>query len=142
MTQPKPSNQSSQQPRSNLKFLDELTKQQIKYLSYKHHDKNANPNKPDVKKNTDSYNQLYDQLWLNVLDEFIDRIHIDMSPNRKQSIDIQCLHYNDKSNQWEIVWNEPNIVTTIAQLRNPKYNPIEFNKYLIKSHQRKDVHHE
>lgn len=139
MTQPKPSNQSSQQPRSNLKFLDELTKRQIKYLSYKHHDKNANPIKPDVKNNTDSYNKLYDQLWLNVLDEFIDRIHIDMSPNRKQSIDIQCLRYNDKSNQWEIVWNEPNIVTTITQLQDPKYNPIEFNKYLIKSHQRKDV---
>ena len=139
MTQPKPSNQSSQQPRSNLKFLNELTKRQIKYLSYKHHDKNTNPNKPEVKNNTDTYNNLYDQLWLNVLDAFIDRIHIDMSPNRKQSIDIKCLHYNDKLNQWEVVLKEPNIVTTITQLQDPKYNPIEFNKYLIKSHQRKDV---
>lgn len=139
MTQPKPSNQSSQQPQSNLKFLDELNKRQIKYLSYKHHDKNANPNQPDVKNNTATYNKFYDQLWLNVLDAFIDRIHIDMSPTRKQSIDIKCLRYNDKLKQWEIVWNEPNIVTTITQLQDPKYNPIEFNKYLIKSHQRKDV---
>lgn len=62
-----------------------------------------------------------------------------MSPNRKQSIDMECLRYNDKLKQWEIVWNEPNIVTTITQLQDPKYNSIGFNKYLIKSHQRKDV---